>query len=219
MSTKPNNSEQSMMSSSANHQAENAQMDSTRQARRRMLLASLGKGTSLAAAAAVPMQSLAAIGTLSITADGKRCTVSGVGSAVHSMETVTAQCTGKSPTVYKENIANWPGYSTSGNVRTATISGVYFVRINNSGIQADTAFSAIFGSGSSKGIYTLLKESTTSDEAVWITALLNSLSATASSSNFPYTSSEVIGLYKDKTPQEKAAAVGFFRGYMQTVTS
>lgn len=83
-------------------------------ARRRMLLASLGKGGAVAVAVAVPMQSLASIGTLAVTANGKRCTISGTMSNIHSRETVTATCSGWSPAYYAI-LAKWPNYHVTNN--------------------------------------------------------------------------------------------------------
>jgi len=58
-------------------QSLNSGLSSDALARRRMLLQSLGKGSAVVTAVSVPMHSLAAIGTLSVTANGKRCTISG----------------------------------------------------------------------------------------------------------------------------------------------
>ena len=63
----------------------------------------------------------------------------------------------------------------------------------------------------------LLTSAPNSDEAVWVTALLNSIisvSGITSSGvkNFPYTPAQVIAMYKSKP-----TAVAFFRGNLQSV--
>ena len=171
-------------------------------ARRRTLLASLGKG-SAALALVVPIQTLAVTTILDGT---KLCTVSGVQSLVgsHPLGTRTI-CQGNSPTYFRP-LANWPGVSSSSPPRkTNTVDGIQFT-------QVDT-FTFVFGSGSSTLLKDILSSQSASDEAVWVTALLNALKNTY---NFPYTPSQVRAFYTGGGTL-KDQALAFFRGYMQGV--
>jgi hypothetical protein len=192
-------------------QSLNSGLSSEALARRRMLLKSLGKGSTAIAAVSVPMHSIAAIGTLSVTANGKRCTISGTMSGVHSNETVTAGCKGYAPSKY-QTLANWPGYDVAANRATNTVDGITFAQQPVRG----RTFSYVFGSGSnSNTLLAILVNSPGSDEAVWITALLNSIKVDASW-NFPYSPSQVRSLYATGG-QTSLNALAFFKGYMQTV--
>jgi len=181
-------------------QSDLASASSSGIARRRMILASLGKGASVAAVVAVPMNSLAAIGTLSVTATGERCTVSGaiISGVVHSKETVTAECAGLNPS-YSANPANWP---------------------TNLSFTTTTTFSELFGSGSSDKLLDILQGAlgTSTAEASWITAVLNgSDNSLAVSTNYPYTAAQVISFYQAGDPT-RSSALAFFQGFMQTRT-
>lgn len=180
-------------------------------ARRKMLLTSIGKGSAAAAAVAAPMQSLAAIGTLSLTTTGKRCTISGAMSGVHSRETVTAVCTGRRGTFYNRAV-NWPGYSAGSN--PTAINGITG---SNSGATFDinTLFNVgtLFGSGIGVKLIDILSGNPNSEYYHWVTALLNgTLGSTAV--NFPYTAQQVIDLYNN--PVKRADALFFFTTYMET---
>jgi hypothetical protein len=179
-------------------------------ARRKMLLTSIGKGSAVVAAVAVPMQSLAAIGTTSLTATGKRCTISGVMSGVHSRETITAVCRGRRGTYYNV-VTNWPNYSAGSNPNgmngiTGSASGFTFTK--------DTLFNnnGLFGSGVGTKLIDIFNGSTTTEYYHWATALLNgTLGSTAV--NFPYTAQQVIDLYNN--PAKRADALAFFTTYME----
>lgn len=186
-------------------------------ARRKMLLISLGRGTAVVGAVAVPMQSLAAIGSLSLTADGKRCTISGTMSAVHSNpnEALLPRCSGRRPSFYSV-VTNWPNYNASTNPSATngiTGGGGTFT------FNKDTKFNAIglFGSGSTLSLIDLLLTAPTSDFAHWATALLNGTlgSAAGMNTNFPYTAQQVIDLYNN--PARQADALNFFKNYMETI--
>lgn len=181
-------------------------------ARRRMLLKSLGKGATVATAVSVPMHSLAAIGTLSVTEagpGGKRCTVSGTMSGVHSNENVAAVCQGFAPTKYQD-INKWPGTRN-------TVAGVTHVSNTVNGITFtdESTIKTLFSGYGNRKLLQKLNEAPTSDQAVWITALLNSLNPSAAAMNYPYSPTEVLALYNDTNSRD--AALAFFRGYMQTV--
>ena len=171
-------------------------------ARRRMLLASLGKG-SAAVALVVPIQTLAAT---TIVGGNKLCTVSGVQSNVgsHPLGTPTT-CQGNSPTFF-QTLANWPGYTaTPKPLATFTVDGILLT--NNS------KFSDVFPGGANTKLDTVLVNTPGSDDAVWVTALLNALKNTY---NFPYTASQVRAFYNGGGPL-KAQALAFFKDFMQTV--
>nr|WP_315187797.1 hypothetical protein [uncultured Albidiferax sp.] len=178
-------------------------------ARRRMLLKSLGKGSSVIAAAALPMHTLAGTGTLAIASNGKRCTVSSMASGVHSKETVTETCSGRRPSNYGDP-RNWPSVSKQGNVYTVSSAGI-------TSFTNTSPFSTVFGGGASTTIGTIMSTAQNSDEAVWITALFNAIigmtGVTSSGvKNFPYTPAQVIALHTSKP-----TAVAFFRDYLQSV--
>lgn len=176
-------------------------------ARRRMLLKSLGKGSAVVAAAAVPMQSLAAIGTLSVNSvDGKRCTISGTMSGVHSKETTTALCGGYSPGRYKK-IENWPGYSPT------NIDPTIFITGGTGSFTKNTSFNALFGAGLTIGLLTIMNNNANSDEFHWIPALLNG-TAGSLAVNFPYTAKQVIDLYQTGG-STRFDALTFFKTYME----
>jgi hypothetical protein len=191
-------------------------------ARRRMLLASLGKGSVVVAAAAAPMHSLAAIGTLSITLSttpgaGRRCTISGAMSAIHSHETVTATCGGMSPGFYK-TISHWPNFNASTNPLANNI-----VNGGSTPFNINTSFSTLFGSGSSDSLINCLVNTATHQiEFHWIAALLNgtvsSVAGTGNpgSNNYPYTAAQVIALYV-ANGTVRTNAFNFFKDYMETL--
>lgn len=175
-------------------------------ARRRALLRGLGKG-SAALALVVPIQTLA---VTTIVGGTKLCTVSGVQSHVgsHPLGTVTT-CQGNSPT-YFQTLANWPGYNPSTKVASFTVG--------NSSLTNNSKFSDVFTGGGGTQLDKVLTNNTppTSDNAVWVTALLNAVKNT-SGFNFPYTPLEVVAFYTNVDPLKKQQALDFFRGYMQTV--
>ena len=162
-------------------------------ARRRMLLASLGRGSAVVAAAALPLKALAATPTVtSINGIGLgapvRCTISGAQSGVHSKETITATCAGLKPISYDVTTA-WPG----GVIKTAQ-------------------FSTVFG-GSVSGTLISIIKAPVSDNAYWIAAFLNAQTGSLAR-NFPYTPPEVVALFNGP---RKLAALAFFKTYMSTL--
>ena len=180
-------------------------------ARRRMLLTSLGKGSAVAAAVAVPMQSLAAIGTLSVTADGKRCTISGTMSSVHSKETTVAICSGWSPGYYHK-INHWPKYNASTNPTASNA-----VNGGSGTFNSTTSFSVLFGGGLSQGLLDILNNNQNNEAFHWIAALLNGTTGSPAI-NFPYTAQQVIDLYK-AGGTTRSNALAFFKNYMETHVS
>lgn len=174
-------------------------------ARRRMLLASLGKG-SAAVALVVPIQTLAAT---TIVGGTKLCTVSGVQSNIGSKPLGTpTTCQGNSPT-YFQMLANWPGYTSPPPKVSFTVDGVLFK--NNS------KFSAVFAGGVGTQLDIVLS-TPASNEAVWVTAWLNAVKNSVGF-NFPYTPSQVVAFYTGPDAALKIRALAFFRDYMQTVNT
>jgi hypothetical protein len=205
------------MMSKLNKQTEQSQatsVSSTGAARRRMILASLGKGSAVVAAVSVPMQSLAAIGTLSVTATGQLATVSGAMSGVHSAPTTKEISAGWNPSYYSD-ITKWPNYDATSNPK-----GRNAINGGSGNFNKNTLFSILFGSGTSEKLIDILgRSSGTADEASWIAAVLNGTHGSrAEATNFPYTAAQVIAFYK-AGGLTATNALAFFQGYMQTHTS
>lgn len=88
------------------HQEKTQSLSSPALARRRMLVKGLSKGSAVLVGS-VSIQSLASATTL-VTADGKKCSISGQHSAVHSQSTDTQTCGGHKCSTYKDH-SIWPG--------------------------------------------------------------------------------------------------------------
>ena len=117
-------------------------------ARRRMLLTSLGRGSAVVAAAALPLKALAATPTVtSINGIGLnapvRCTISGMQSGVHSKETITTTCAGRKPSSYRTG--PWPGVV---NYKVANFNTVFttslVIVLNSAGITSSRTVSGVF---------------------------------------------------------------------------
>ena len=188
-------------------------------ARRRMLLKSLGKGSSVIAAAAIPMHTLAGTGTLAKTINGTRCTVSSMASGIHSKDTTTQECSGLTTSKFADP-STWPQVSSASKNSNSNSNNNKTYTVTCAGIpsfQDSSLYSSVFGTGSSRQLLNILTKDSSSDEAVWITALLNSIvcvSGITSSGvkNYPYTPAEVIAMCK-----AKPTAVAFFRSNLQNV--
>lgn len=178
-------------------------------ARRRMLLASLGKGSAVVAAVAVPMQSLAAIGTLANTADGKRCTISGNMSAAHSTNNDLPTCAGWSPGYYK-TLSHWPNYNVNNSPKAVnSITG------GTGSFNETTPFSTLFGGGSGDSLLTCLVDTSTHQEEFhWTAALLNG-TVGSPAQNYPYTAQQIIDLYK-AGGDTRSKAYAFLKDFMET---
>ncbi len=178
-----------------------ASLSAEAQARRRLLVKGLGKGAAVAVAA-VPIQTLAAPQLVRL------CTVSGVQSNVGSGRTgvTTATCSGFAPSYYG-TLANWPGFS--GGTTSNTVDGITFTET--------TAFNTVFGGSDTTALLTILTGAPASDNAVWVTALLNAIKNPAGFS-YPYTATQVRAYFRDPDPANVTKAFNFFKGYMQTRT-
>ena len=173
--------------------------------RRRVLLKGLGKGSAVLAAVA-PIHTLAA--PMLSPPVVRLCTVSGVQSNVGSGRTggTTATCKGYSPSYYG-TLSRWPGYN--GSTTSNPVGGNTFTELSS--------FASVFGSGPATGLLAILTGAPGSDNAIWITALLNGIKQTPGH-QFPYTGEQVLAFYHD-TPANAAKALAFFRDYVQGVMS
>jgi hypothetical protein len=173
-------------------------------ARRRMLLKGVGKGVAVMAAT-VPIQTLATQPFL--TKDGQhQCTVSGAMSGVHSTTpNSTPTCRGNTPTFY-QTLSNWPNYKSSNQSISPKL------KVGSTNVDETTPFATVFGGGSATTLFSLLTSTPASDEAVWVTALLNAFKNPVGF-NFPYTSAQVVAYYSSA---QAAQALTFFKTYMQT---
>ena len=174
-------------------------LSATTLARRKMLLTSLGKGSAVVAAAALPLKALAATPTVtSINGPAGapvRCTISGAMSGVHSKETITATCAGRKPSSYGPPTVTiptpWPG---------SVIKSASFNVVFTSSLVTST-------------LINIIQTDSGSDNAYWIAAYLNAQTGSPAS-NFPYTPTEVVALFNG--PQ-KLDALAFFKTYMSTL--
>ena len=167
--------------------------------RRKMLLTSLGKGSAVVAAAVLPLKALAATPTLtsinSPTAGAPvRCTISGALSGVHSKETITATCAGRKPSSYGPPTVTiptpWPG-----------------------NVNKNAPFKVVFTTSTvTTKLIDIIQTAPTSDNAYWIAAYLNAQTGSPAS-NFPYTPTEVQGLFVTNPVN----ALNFFKTYMSTL--
>ena len=165
--------------------------ESIQASRRRLLLTGMVKGSAIAASV-VPIKTLAF--TSAVTAGGQICSASGVQSMAHSRATGLPTCKGRPPG-YFTTVANWPGYSDPN--ATCTVGSITFTQ--------NSTFGAVFGPGSTRvgsTLISILTDYTSSDEAFWIAALLNSIRP-LSTFVFPYAPVEVLALYS--SPQSSSA--------------
>lgn len=171
--------------------------------RRKLILSGVFKGSALAVAA-TPIRSLAS--TSSVTANGKICSISGVQSAAHSQSKGLPECGGRNGSKY-QTLANWPNFNGS-----ATPPEAINI-VGTTTFSQQTAFNAVFGSGSSTPLINIIQSNPGSFESTFIVALLNSISP-PSLLVFPYSPLEVISLYQD--PSQSSSASLFFKDYMET---
>lgn len=176
-------------------------LSSDAQARRRMLLKSLGKGSTVVAAAAVPMHTLAT----TVTSSGQICTVSGVMSGVHSQVTNKAVCFGYSPGYYKM-CSHWPNYNP--------VTGHAINYIGSKTFTDSSTFKSVFGSGSTSSLLNVLNNETNTEYFHWTAALLNACAGSLAK-NFPYTPQQVIDLYNTGEPTH-TNALNFFKAYLES---
>jgi hypothetical protein len=173
-------------------------------ARRHALLKGVGKGAAVLAAS-VPIRTLAAPTTLTFTADGRRCTISGAHSGVHSADTLTLVCGGYAPSYWgKSSSTNpfkpacmWPVDSAAACKNTFANCSLL---VNN---QQASLFQVVNNSAFA-----------TKDEPHWVAAWLN---ATQKAFNFPYTAAEVLAFYNTGAGSATYQnALKFFKDNLET---
>jgi hypothetical protein len=192
--------------------------------RRRQLLRALAAGGALGGAG-VPLTAHATGRPYCRKAGGGSTNYHPTASAVGSM---IGSVVGGQPPVYGHNCAhwrnsgNWPGTCTNGRGRTLS----YNLCANpTAGTKLRFYLAFEFASTPSTGAPTyrycadILHTYPTSDEAVWLTAMLN---ANKLATTFPYGPSNIIDLYNSKNPQLggivqaglNARALELFRDYL-----
>lgn len=167
--------------------------------RRRLLLQGIIKGSAVAASV-VPIKSMATAPLITNENPAYVCSVSGQHSIAHSRMTAPKVCGGYSCSHYK-TITNWPNCNNSSpRVATNYVNGIKFTQ--------NSSFKAVFGSGSTSSLITILNNNTSHEYAYWITALLNSIKPQGI---YVYThdASQVRALFNDST--KRAAAYSFFK--------
>lgn len=177
-------------------------------ARRHALLKGVGKGAAVMAAS-VPIRTLAAPTTLTFTADGRRCTISGAQSGVHSADTLTLVCGGYSPGYWGQADSadptkprrTWPtdpNATCRSIFKNSTLRNANYTWPTLFQVMSDTRFAS-------------------SDEFHWIAAWLN---ATAKALNFPYSAAEVLGFYNAGAGATSYQnALKFFKDNLETHVS
>jgi hypothetical protein len=174
------------------------------QARRKMLVSSVGKGSVVLAAASVPMHTLASTTTRCKT-DGVKApvvwaTVSGCHSAVGSRHTEVPVSSGHSCTHYQSKSC-WPKYSAS-----------------NDQSDCSKKFKDIFGGTDTRTCFDIVTKSPTSDKCHWIVAYQNALKCGVTN-NFPYEQWEVKQLYTKAGTgglPSRTDCVTFFKTHMES---
>lgn len=181
-------------------------------ARRKAILRGMGKAAAVAGAS-VPLSSLATVKLQVQKTDGKfyHCSVSGNMSVMLSAGHTHVICTGKTPYSYKskdgqctdsnKTRANWPAWPNNGTyaiVKTSTSGGTVHY--------PNAQFNAVFGSGSTTKIGSLVNAGT-SDEAHWVAALLNA--NLFDTTTFPHSPQEVISHYQNASI--RSAAIAFYK--------
>jgi hypothetical protein len=162
-------------------------------ARRAMILRSLGKGSVVVAAAAVPMHTFAGQSTRCKTdnTNPTHACVSGMHSAVGSLANNWPTSKGYHCSWYKTK-SNWP-----------------YVEY------CDYPFKSIFGGSKTTKCYDIVKYTPTSVECRWVTAWLNAQKC-QTTFNYPYTRDEVVTMYTNSSPS-RASCEEFFGNYMETM--
>jgi hypothetical protein len=187
------------------------EMTSSALARRRMLLASLGKGSAVVAAVAVPMKTMASVGTLAVLPDGQRCTISGAMSAVHSQETITAVCGGYTPGYYKKP-EHWPLYNASSNP-----TAINPINGGSGTLNINTYFDSLCPAGPHLTLIYILQNEAPTDEFHWVAAMVNGLAASIAP-NYPYTTQQIINFYNaGKGSAIYLDALNFIKTYVENI--
>lgn len=164
--------------------------------RRAMMLKSLGRGSSVVAAASLPVHVLAQTPTIVIKGTNTRCSISGMQSGMGSrVPAVSQTCTGKSPG-YWHNPDNW------------TPAQIAVIRASSR-----PTFNSFFGSPTTTNGHNTLeaylrttgekyrgqvKGLNNTDDWHWICAWMNAMAnGSGGVQNFPYTAPEIVEMYRD----------------------
>lgn len=177
---------------------------STSLARRRALLAGLGKGGALVAAAA-PVSSFA-VGRVK-TADGKQCTVSGQMSAVMSQSASVNPCAAFHPTYFftasaYKPVSQWGGGGNAGDALRLALTnlapggyylngtaGVFYKHLTSGEVRklkpkdgawpgqynAALLFETVFSGGTSQTVLQVLHGTSESDDAYFVAAYFSAM--------------------------------------------
>lgn len=183
-------------------------------ARRRLLLKNIGKGAA-ALAATVPVQTLAQ-GTALLTADGRRCSVSGMQSGVHSQSPDSSSiCGGYSPGWWQQNshkkAKHWPSNVNPDAPYNAVFTHDSVADITNSNgtTRVPTLWEVMHDAGSAGYRNTDLWH--------WIGAWLNGFDQTVF--NFPYNHAEILSFYNLPTSDiNRVKALELIKVFLETHT-
>jgi hypothetical protein len=178
--------------------------------RRRILLTSLGKGSVVLAAAAVPMHSLASDSqcqTDDKNVHGKHfhATASRCASPIGSKAPTLPVSCGHGCGHYKTQPTNWPGYSNRTSCRDKKFKDVF----SNAG-----------GQFRDKTCGYIVDNCPTSPECRWVLAYLNSDPEKCGNGiyNYPYAKAEIMQLWKGGYGlPDQAACQSFFGVFMETM--
>lgn len=179
-------------------------------ARRRLLLKGLGKGSVAGLATALPLKTLASTSVFTHpNAPGPqiRCGISGMTSGIHSRDTTTSVCQGYSPGWWGQQDNASPGKPR----RTwpCNYAEAYDVKFPRPPLP--------LLNGQKPSLFQVVKDYPNTDTRHWICAYLNGLSR-GPDGTFPYSGQEVLSFYNGTGPYTTAAALAFFKTYMETHT-
>lgn len=164
--------------------------------RRRVLLRGVGKGGAVLAAA-VPLSSFANTLKTGAGVDGKAhlCTLSGTNSILPSSAVTSGTCGGRNAGYWINADHAWKAFS-----------------VNGVAVSRSTLWSDVFGEvGTTNADKTFLELlDINGPKKTWVRALLNS--ADGYPNTFPYSPSEVFGLYQD--PIQRPNAKIFFQKWV-----
>lgn len=170
--------------------------------RRRQLIKSLGKGAAVIAAAA-PIQTLAQ-GTVLLTEDWRRCSVSGMQSGAHSRKPDSYLiCGGYSPGWWQQN-QNQPRKNWPAAVLWANSYKIVFPKANLNPLNGNPPNLWEVMTHKGQGNYK------STDMFHWVGAWLN---GHQQHNNFPYTSAQIAALYDDENT--RAPALQLIKDYLE----
>ena len=180
-------------------------------ARRRMLLNSLSKGSTLVVATSIPMKTLAADTTCQT--DGKKtggvhyyATASRCASPIGSRHTTLPVSEGYSCDHYKTS-SKWPGYSLTPKNDTS----------DRNKRMCDIFTTAPLNTISRKTCERIVNENPTSQECRWVVAYQNA--KTCAGKNYPYTCADITQLHRGAPGlPTRTACESFFGNHMENMS-